>query len=91
MKINMKNSSFKNISKLIRHSPLLFEVHTVEGNVYRLQIREKINNGRIIYSADCEKLDQKNDQWLQVLIPKEESGNEQECLVTALSWINHGN
>ncbi|HHU51931.1 MAG TPA: hypothetical protein GXZ36_08945 [Firmicutes bacterium] len=90
MKYNMQNSSFKNISKLIKHNPLLFEVHTVDGGVYRLKIREEINQGRIIYSAGCEKLDRKNDQWLQVLIPKEESGNEQECLVRALSWIDHG-
>lgn len=90
LKYNMQNSSFKNISKLITHNPFLFEVHTADGGVYRLKIREQINQGRIIYTADCEKLDRKNDRWLQVLIPKEESGNDQECLIRALSWINNG-
>lgn len=91
MKYNMENSSFKNIRKLIKHSPLLFEVHTVDDNVYRIKIRERINNGRINYLVDCERLDQKNDEWLQVLVPKKECENEQECLVSALSWINEGN
>ena|GEM_PF-5329615 len=88
MKYDMINSSFKNIVKLIKHNPYLFEVYTKDDNIYKLRIQEKLMQGKFYYTVQCERLDKKNDQWIEVLAPIEESENDQESLISALNWLN---